>query len=338
MDNGSGKKIGIKVIYFIILSIIILIVGLYIPNLIVLSLMLSPLPMAFLSFRVSNVTLLSSIFITFLIAGLSAKQIVLTTVTTSSLLLISFILVALVLSIAFKYKWNFKSIVLASSTGYLTSFIASVIIGGRVEGVNKIETFISGFFNMMEISFDEAILIFNESGLKINNFVVVKENLDVLEYAITLFIPGILIVFSALLGYTVVMISRYIFRKRGYEYGYIPSFQQLRLSKRTVIIYMLFFILVLIIGDSFFTAALINILFIITVAVMFCGFSVVDFLTKRTGIPWVFRGIIYFLLLVASAMFSILAPFFHPVNILMLVGLIDTFFNIRKVKNTGDEI
>ena len=338
MDSNSGENTGFKAIYSTIISVLILIVGLFIPVLTVASLILSPLPLVMLVFKGKKRSALFSVLICLIITIVVAVQLVSIPVTTLSFILISFILIVFALGIAFKNRWNFKFTVLVSSGAYLASFIAAIIIGGRLEGINKIEAFISKMFDIIKISMNEAITIFEESGIRIDDFNVMMENLDTLEYIITLFIPGIIIVFSALLGYTAVMIIRYLLKKRGLEHSYIPSFQYLRLSKRTAVFYIILFILVIFIRNNPVSAVLINILFILSFAMTICGLAVADFFVKRSGIPGFLRGIIYMILFMTSSMLSILVPFFHPVNVLMFIGLMDTIFNVRKIDYTGDEI
>jgi uncharacterized protein YybS (DUF2232 family) len=156
-------------------------------------------------------------------------------------------------------------------------------------------------------------------------------------YAFKLIIPGILIVSSAFLSYITLMSIKTLLIKTKHDFSHLPAFYELRVSRGTVLIFVVIFILLLFVKQSKIYAALVNINLILYSVFIFIGVSVIDFFARRTRVPGIIRTIIYFPIFIILSVVGLLLPFLHPFNFLIIVSVTDCVFDFRKLRARGEK-
>ncbi len=335
--NRTSKML-LEVACLTAITIVMSIIGLYVPQLAFFTIFLSAVTITILTVKIDEKVAILSVLVSYVLLILLTGHVITATTT-----ILSFSFAGLTIGYGLKRRWDFREIFLSSSSAYLLSILIIIVLMNTVQGINVINEFIvkpsNDFFIEMEKSMEEALQIAGENPLLSEDMSTIKEQFDVevLSNTMQYMIPSFFIVMSALLGYLTLALSKNILNKLKYDYKYLPNFAELKIAKETVVIFVVSFMLLLFIDQMTIRAALININFILAVVLMFCGLATVEFFIKKAGIPVIIRVIIYCVAFGMMTFLAMLLPIFHPVNMLIIVAVSDNIFDFRKLTNIGED-
>jgi uncharacterized protein YybS (DUF2232 family) len=334
MDHNRNAKKLLEVIYLTIATVILAVIGFYIPVL----MFLSAVPLAVLSVKTNEKVALLSAAGSYMFLIILTQQIVLATT-----ILFAFGFAGIAIGHGLKRKWTFSEMFFISAGAYLFSLLTTILFLNYVEGVNQINQLITLRIKALEELITQIEANLHETGALLGDeqkyadfFSIGKAELVRIEYIIRLFIPSFFIISSAFSGYLALMSSKAILSRSGYDYKYFPAFSELRISRSAIVVFLLSFLLSSLATQQMIRGAFANIAFILSMVFMVCGLSILDFFVKKAGIPGVVRVIIYLIVFGIMMLLGIIVPFLHPVNILIILTLTDSIFNFRKLGHKGE--
>ncbi|MBZ4646734.1 MAG: hypothetical protein PWR27_2496 [Petroclostridium sp.] len=302
--------------------------GLYVPGLMVFTIFLSAIPLVILTIKAGEKIAILSIAACYILIILLTGEIIVATTT-----LFSFCFAGLALGYGLKSKWEFNKLFIFSSGAYLVSLLATILLINNIEGINLIDKLI---IEPVTEFFTQAEKDLNEVAKALGNNQVYAGGLTILKDIVGLLIPSFFIVSSTLFGYITLILSKSILNRIGYDYRYLPRFFELKVNRGTAVVFVLSFILSITINEVTISAALANITFILSVILMVCGLSVLDFFVKKAGIPGYVRVIIYIIVFAITTLLGVVIPLLHPLNALIILALIDSTFDFRKLGHKGE--
>lgn len=165
----------------------------------------------------------------------------------------------------------------------------------------------------------------------------VFENLQwYLQQTMAMIIPSCFILVCTITSYLVFVCGRKLLSKVNnislYSY---PLFNQLQMPKSTSFAMAVLFIISFFTGTSNLSGAITNVIIVLSAFYMVCGISVTDaFLSKKISRP-ILKLIIYAIALCGSAFIGIIIPFFSLPSALLLLGVIDSSLDFRRLRK-GD--
>ncbi len=158
---------------------------------------------------------------------------------------------------------------------------------------------------------------------------------DVISRAVDMSImlsPAMFIVLSTVLSYFLLVVYKKMQQKKGTDMSFLSPFDTLKADKTSAVLFVILFILLTAAPAGMFASAAANVLLVLGFLFMVIGMSVFDMQMKRRGTPKTSRRISLFLLIALSSMF-----FFIPVIALVIWGLLDSFFDFRKLRKDDEE-
>ncbi len=183
--------------------------------------------------------------------------------------------------------------------------------------------------------FDSYESLLSQSGT------LTDEMQEMLHEASSVFIKMIEMLSPALLIISALLSAFFIFlaaRKVLYHvykvvFLNIAHFWALQLGRKvSVLMFGLILATMLLPSDSIVTQALLNITVILSAVYVLCGLSVIDFFFRRTKIFSIARALIYVLALILLFLFTSFIPIINPLYLLMFLGLFDSTFDFRKLR------
>jgi len=262
---------------------------------------------------------------------------------------INFNLVGLVLGLGIKRKWSVVKIILSGSIVSFLYVIASLLVVTFIMGQN-IDTMVTETFNQVlemmksmgwnqellgqSMGFTKEEIIKNPDLIKIIMVKSVKATFMAANLLVSLF--GILLQY---------MVAAGILKRLGYELQPVPAFSEWRLPWQYAWAFIMGFILMTVSvpkvpENSISRGALLinslsnpwfiigeNIFIICQILYVMIGLSIIYFFLNKFKIPVLVR------------IFAIILLFGCGANIIMFIGLFDTWFNLRKLepKTENDE-
>ncbi len=335
--NRTSKML-LEVAYLVAITVVVSIIGLYVPQLAIFAMFLSAVPITIVTVKMDERIAILSVLVSYVLLILLTGHVMTATTT-----ILSFSFAGLTIGYGLKRRWGFRELFLSSSAAYLLSILAIIVLMNSVQGINVINELIvkpsNALFLEMGGSMDEALQIAKENKMLTGDMSTIKEQFDVEELSNTFqyMIPSFFIVMSALLGYLTLALSKNVLNKLKYDYKYIPDFSELKIAKETAVIFVVSFMLLMFINQMTIRAALINIIFILAIVLMFCGLATVDFFIKRAGIPSIIRVMIYCVAFGLMTFLAMILPIFHPINMLIFVAVLDNIFDFRKLTHIGED-
>jgi hypothetical protein len=260
---------------------------------------------------------------------------------------INFNLVGLVLGLGIKRKWSISKIILSGSLVSFLYIIASLIIVTAIMGQN-IDTMVTETFNQVlammksmgwnqdllgqSMGFTKEEIIKNPDLIKIIMIKSVKATFMAANLLVSLF--GILLQY---------MVAASILKRLGYELPSVPAFSSWRLSWRYAWVFILGFILMTVsvpqVPDTTVSRGTLlinslsnpwfiigeNIFIICQILYVMIGLSIIYFFLSKFKVPLFVR------------IFAIMILFGCGANVIMFIGLFDTWFNIRKLEPKSEK-
>lgn len=158
------------------------------------------------------------------------------------------------------------------------------------------------------------------------------------QQAMAAITPALLIIMCALMAYTLFLISRkYLYIRSKIQLDIYPHFYELTLPKSASIVLAILFAVSLFASASSLSAALTNILLVISASYMVCGLSVIDFFLSKKRVSWWLRLLIYAVAIPFSGMFSALIPITNVFTLLLVLGIIDGLADFRRLRFGGEK-
>lgn len=313
MDNNEKLKKGIlESIIVISIMVIYMVYGIhFLPSL----MLLIPLPFIILGVRNHIYNNMFSIIIASLITQLLLGS------TTGASLILLFAPLSIAINYCIKSKKNSMETIFISTGAFIISFLLIVALGERVSDfnfTNQLEDFLSQSLNMQ-------IEIFKELGVSNEELLKLSEALEDQNKTIMVRIPSLLVIFSFLVSYINIFLASFGLRKMGYGYVPVQRFSRFKLPNNIIPGIGIMFLAAFIMRSlevQYHGALLLNITFLVGFIFIIQGLAVLDFLLIRLKIKSVFR----FLILALNI-------FILPTStILFLIGVIDSVFDLRKLR------
>lgn len=158
------------------------------------------------------------------------------------------------------------------------------------------------------------------------------------QQAMAAIIPSILIILCAVMALAVFLISRKWLCARGsINMSEYPRFCEIALPKSSSLVLAVLYGVSLFAGNSSFSAALTNILLVISASYVACGLSVIDFFLSKKRVSWILRLIIYAIGIPVFGIFGTIIPIANVFTLLMLLGVIDGLLDFRRLRFGGEK-
>ncbi len=333
-QNETSKMIGL-VACLTIITVMVALIGWYLPVLMIATIWISTLPIVFIVVKWNEKVALIVIAIGYFLFAIITQNLV-----NAAVISFTFAFAGLSMGYSIKRKWEFRPLFSAVTVGYLLSILGSVVLVNTISGVNQIEKHIiepmTIFLNNIQTTLQENIAQIAEHPIYGLLFNQIEREFDVQTYIYLLsaMIPAFFIIICMMFAYFTITASKMMLKRIGLPYSYLPSFHQLQANRGTAWVYLLGYILLLFFENSTMRAAFVNILLIISVLLAMCGLSVADYFVKRAGIYRFLRVIIYVIVFFASTLVATILPLLHPFNLLLIVGILDSMFDFRKLWRT----
>ena len=218
-----------------------------------------------------------------------------------------------------------------SSAAYLIVSYANVMHDSHNMGMSVAEYLTDAPFQNMSMQISAML-----GEMNIDETVILKI-IEAVKIATITIIPSVLIIGSVLIGYSVMWFVKNSLNKLPLKEKIDHSFSRLRMPKTMVVIMILSLVLSFVIKNEKIGFVLINVFAVLVSLGFFSGMSVVDFYLRKKieNIPARFCAhlAIYFL----SAFIAGVIPFANIFIVYILLGAIDAFINIRRIKKNIEE-
>lgn len=163
------------------------------------------------------------------------------------------------------------------------------------------------------------------------------EILDTIRETTIMIIPSVLVIVSIVIGYAIMWYVNYTLRKLPVKNREDHSFSRLRMPRLSIIVFVLVVIAFFVSKSQKFDYVLVNMLVVLGTLCFFSGMSVVDFYLRKK-IKNIFpRLLIHFAIYMISGVFTGIIPFANIFLIYILLSVVDSFVNIRRIKTNDKE-
>ncbi|MGE4282127.1 MAG: DUF2232 domain-containing protein [Clostridia bacterium] len=325
MNHKFNIKRLLETAYLTGITVILVIIGYYIPAWMTYTVFLSTIPLVIITVRNNEKTAVLSAFIAYFFILLLTNEIVFASITA-----MRFSFPGLVLGYGMKRRWDFQKVLISSSGAYLFSLLLIIFIISNMKGVNQIDAMIGQYLNDFDRSVEEMNKVFKDVQISTDNLKVFKD-------LFTYLIPGFFIISSAFFGFIALNLSKALLTRFGYDYKHMPAFSELGVNRETTFVFLVSFVLSMLITSIPFSAAFANISLILAMIFMVCGVSILDFFLKKKGIPGLIRTILYMIGLGVMVIIAVVIPILHPIYVLIVLTLMDSTLDFRKLKHKGEK-
>lgn len=314
LDNNEKQKKNI-----IEAGIVIFVMTLYIVygiQFLPLLIILVPIPFIVLGVRNGFSWNVLSIAITLLVVELFLGD------TIGASLVIIFAPLSMGINYCIHKRKNPRQTIFISTLFFLIPLLITLLFGikiGNVDVITEIDTVFTEY-----ISIQTEVL--KEIGSTNENILEKAKQWEEDYKTFKMVIPSLIIVFSTFITYVNYFFTGIVLRQM--EYGLIkrPRLSRFKLPKDAILgigVMILTGFILKWINFQNNQALLLNILFLSSVMFMIQGLAVLDFFLKKIGIKLIFRVILIVLNMIVLPIGSII----------IFVGLLDSVFNIRKLKS-----
>jgi len=308
------------------LTVIFMLMSLYVPLFSVIGMFLSGLPLAVLyikdGLKPTICSAVVSVLILFAFTG---------SVLGVASLVISNGLPGIVAGICVKKKFRFFNSVLYTGMGFLLGLMFEFLIIKLFMG--GMEQMFAQIFEKVQDSMLEIGKMLEGAGSAALNAETMGQTLDMIKNTFRLYFPSMVVIASLLSGYILFSVYVYILRRFRLTSVTTPPFCMLRAPRTMGNVTILFYIVsIFLSGDGLFTAAFLNVIYVLYAIIGFCGLSLIDFklgLKIRKGAV---RGLIYVLIIFLGGVIMPLV-----VNGCVIIGLLDSSSNYRKISSFNSD-
>ena len=235
------------------------------------------------------------------------------------------VLFALLAGCCIKNKCSTTKLIFVFSVGFIFSVVAYIAYKSGTTGVNVIESFVKNIKPVFQQSMNEYL---NASGL-LEYQAVMKEFVDSYFVYIQNMIPSIFVIMAltfSFLSCCIVSLSLRILRLREV---FSVRFSEFICDRTTTVVFLLSGALAMFMNTGVIQTVFTNIFAILLFVFQVCGFSLLDGVLKRKGLPTGARVLI----MLVSAMFATSGI---VLLILIIAAALDSFRNFRAVGETDD--
>ncbi len=231
----------------------------------------------------------------------------------------------LVSGIMQKRRFDYYEALIGVSLAFGTVIIAALYAAGR-----EISGGIGGLFDQTANSMKELLpQLMAESGVTgieqkdLSNFI------EELMYLVKRTIPYVLIILSMLFGYIHMVITELIMRKTSdIRLNYVRFDEHKAPKSLSYLYFVAIIILMFSEAESAFGVILENSVAVLDFILAFCGLSFIESKFKEKLRYGILRGLIYAAVLLAASSVAM--------QILSIIGMLDSFANYRGIRRIGD--
>ncbi len=235
------------------------------------------------------------------------------------------ILPGLVSGIMQKHKFEYYEVL-----GGLTLAFATVIMAILYIGSMEIEGGISGFFDqtsaMMKSTMAQLIKESGVTDVRIEDVnVLIEESIKLIKRTI----PSVVIIFSMIFGYIHIAIVKILAKNiSGIRVKYVRLDKHIAPKHMAYVCFAAMLLLIFMGNDGIFGVILNNSVSVFDFILAFCGLSFIESKLKEKLKYFFVRVIIY------AFVFAVLSSI--AMQLLSIVGMIDSFINYRRIKRIGE--
>lgn len=311
-NNDKIKKSTVESIVVISIMALYIVYGIHFIPLLMLFI---PLPFVVLGVRNGVYSNIISIIGASLIVG------ILLGLPSGASIILMFAPLSLILNYCIKNRKSNTETILISTAAFFLSYLILMSVEGKVSNLNIGKQLEETFTHILTVQMD----VFKEMGM--TNYEILQTT-DLLENAyksLIVLIPSIMGIFSLAISYANLFFSSIILKKMGYGTVNTQKFSRFKLPNNIVPGIGIMLLMALIIKKlqiQYHEALLFNITFLVGFIFFVQGLSVLDFLLIKAKIRLIFRIFILTLNIIFIPMSSIL----------FFIGILDTIFDIRKIR------
>lgn len=311
-NNDKIKKSTVESIVVISIMALYIVYGIHFIPLLMLFI---PLPFVVLGVRNDVYSNIISILVASLIVG------ILLGITSGATIILMFAPLSLALNYCIKNRKTSFDTILISTAAFFLSFIILMVFEGKVENLNLGKQLEETFTQVLTVQID----MFKDMGMTNYEILQITDLLENNYKSIIVLIPSIIGIFSLVVSYANLFLSSVVLRKMGYGTVNPQRFSRFKLPNNIVPgigIMLLVAIIVKKFQIQYHEALLFNLTFLVGFIFFIQGLAVLDFLLIKAKTRSIFRILILSLNIIFIPMSSIL----------FFLGILDTIFDIRKIR------
>lgn len=258
---------------------------------------------------------ITSMAITFLLVGMVLRS------PGDAILLLVYAPLSIGLNYMIKKRKKTNEILLISTGLVFLSLLLIVFLGKQSTGMGLVEE-LEGFYTQI-LTTQQGI--FKEMGMT-NYEIIQKMNFLEAGYEyILITLPSILIIGSLFISSLNYLFLSILLRKMGYQIVNLPKLSRFKLPNDIILGTGLMFLIILIMGKldiPYSNALLANISFLVGFLFLIQGLSLIDYyLINKVKMKLIFRITILIIIMIIAPLSSVL----------VLLGMFDSIFDIRKI-------
>lgn len=326
--KGFGAKTVCDSAVVSALSVILVLIGNYVPVVNMFAVFICGLPLTYLmikhGFKTAAVSFAVSIILLFIITGN-----IIGTITTACLVLLPGTAAGLMMSKDRGYYSTLFAVIAAVLFGALVYImLLNFFAGGENSITAMLDETINTTKNMLQPVIQEAEV----SGVT-NMGEMIDSILTQTKTMMLSYFPTILIICSAVIGYLVLASAVFFMKRlRVKEYKYV-SFSMIKTPRSMSVVLVILMLISMFSEDtSMYTLAVKNVAAVLAFIIAVNGLSVVDFLLKRRVKSGYRRFGIYIAVFILG--YFLISIIFY---MLLLIGMIDSTRNIRMFNRIGED-
>ena len=285
-------------------------------------------------FSIVHVVLLVGLAVTFsTIRGLFA----LTTVMDAVLFAMSLSASGIAMGLLLKRGQSLYQIVGAGAGVHLLVILLQIGKYKWLDGVDFMETFVNQPIRAFVQFYQTQCAALGQPYTGIAD--MLGENIWLIQQAIGAMIPACLLIFSLYLTYFVFLLARkLLFCGCHKVFPDVAHFWEVQCSRYVAAIFAAALLLSSLLGMSQAGNAALNLALVLGSAIVLCGLSAIDFYFRRTRLVCGLRAVVYIVGFFVLSLLTAIIPVFRPITVLVLLGLLDSFLNIRKLRRKEADI
>jgi len=239
-------------------------------------------------------------------------------------LVLGFGLLGIVLGEAIRRDLSVGKIIGIGAVASLFSKVLLFGVGSLILGVNSF----TENFTMIQKSMDQVLTMYTQMGMDKNQLATMRESLHNVVELMKIIFPALLVVASILDTFLNYLISQLILKRLGYPAKKVPPFAEWRLPMWVAGGFVIG-IIFLIVGQHYkiegLTTIGLNLQYFSSMLFLIQGFSVASYYLRKFKVVGLVKWLIFIMLFIT--------PFL--VGILVWVGLLDIFFNYRRLQKVS---
>lgn len=314
------------------LTVVLLLLGMYVPLFGLLSMFICGLPLVYLmirqSLKISIISFVASILVISILTG---------NFITGALSACVSLLPALAIGYCMSKNYNYYTTLASGIVGVIIGILINILIytmlinqGNTVVGmvddtIATMRGILNSYLDTARQSTADSAAIAEMSGL-IDNLLSQTRNI-ILSY-----FPALLVVLSSVLGYLITSVCFFFMRRIKVRAGNYITFSLLSAPRSMCVVTVILTIVTFFLKDnSLSTLALKNVAVVLSFVLVVNGLAFTDFRLSAKVEKGYLRFLIYLGIFILGYVF--VSTIYY---ILLLVGMVDANLDLRMLRNTGD--